>query len=447
MSQRDAIETPGPGLPGRPILSGGSIRSCLWESSRSMTRVSAMLAVMITLVVLSQFFRSSNGVIAPEMMSELNVDAHEIGLSSGAFFVIFAVLQIPLGVLFDRYGPRSVVSAMLVFAVVGSAVFGLAESLGVLVAGRFLIGLGFAGGMVGSLVVLSRWLDPIDFTRAMTILFASANVGSLLATSPLSAATDLVGWRATFLLLAVVTAVVAAGYFLIVRDERPGSARPGSAGRTGRPETLAASIRGIGDVFRLPGLIGVLPLVALGYSSIVTIIGLWGGPFLHDVHAVDGIERGNLLSVLAVAFVVGTLAYGPVQRRVGTFGPVVVAGGLASATLLLALAALAHMPLFVTLPLLVATCFVGGFSVVLMGHGVALIPAELKGRGTTTLNGVLMGGTAILQITSGVVIEGAHAWFGSPSSGYAAFFGFIGLLMLAGTALYLRTPEPKRERA
>lgn len=407
----------------------------------AMTRVNAMLAAMITLVVLSQFFRSSNGVIAPEMMHELNVDAHAIGLSSGAFFVIFAVLQIPLGVLFDRYGPRCVVSGMLVFAVIGSAVFGLADSLGLLVAGRFLIGLGFAGGMVGSLVILSRWLDPIDFTRAMTILFASANIGSLLATSPLSAATDLVGWRATFLLLAIVTAAVAAGFFLIVRDEPPGS-----TGRAGRPETLAASIRGIGDVFRLPGLMGVLPLVALGYSSIVTIIGLWGGPFLHDVHQVDGIERGNLLSVLAVAFVVGTLAYGPVQRRIGSFRPVVLAGGVASAALLLALAALAHTPLLVTLPLLVATCLVGAFSVVLMGHGVALIPAALKGRGTTTLNGVLMGGTAILQIASGVVVEGAHAWFGSPSSGYAAFFAFLGVLMLAGTALYLRTPEPKRER-
>src|SRR3546814_10068972 len=122
--------------------------------------------------------------------------------------------------LFDRYGPRRVVSGMLVFAVFGSALFGLAHSLGLLVVGRFLIGLGFAGGMVGSLVVLSRWLDPGGFTRAMTLLFASANVGSLLATSPLSAANDLVGWRATFLLLAVLPAVVGVIFYLIVRDER-----------------------------------------------------------------------------------------------------------------------------------------------------------------------------------------------------------------------------------
>src|SRR3546814_17467237 len=102
----------------------------------------------------------------------------------------------------------------------------------------------------------------------MTLLFASANVGSLLATSPLSAANDLVGWRATFLLLAVLTAVVGVIFYLIVRDERPGTAE-----RSGRPETLVASVRGIAEDFRVPRLLGVLPLIALGYSSIVTIIG------------------------------------------------------------------------------------------------------------------------------------------------------------------------------
>ncbi|EDP65664.1 Permease of the major facilitator superfamily protein [alpha proteobacterium BAL199] len=75
-----------------------------------LSRVNIMLFVMIGLAVLSQFFRSSNGVIAPEMMAEMHVDASAIGLSSGAFFVIFAVLQVPIGVLFDRYGARHVVS-------------------------------------------------------------------------------------------------------------------------------------------------------------------------------------------------------------------------------------------------------------------------------------------------------------------------------------------------
>ncbi len=438
MSQQESV---------REGSGGSSSRSGVWSTAMRirpmlgpawLTRTGIMLATMIVLAVLSQFFRSSNGVIAPEMMAELHVDAGAIGLSSGAFFVIFALLQIPIGVLFDRYGPRRVVSAMLWFAVLGSCVFALAQSLELLVAGRFLIGLGFAGGMVGSLVVLSRWHNPTDFTRAMTILFAAANLGSLLATSPLAAANAWIGWRSTFVLLAVATALVAVAFFAIVRDSRDGADEAAA-----RPQSLGQSFRGIGEVFRVPGLMSVLPLIALGYASVITIIGLWGAPFLHEVHGLEGIERGNVLSVLAVAFIVGTLAYGPVQRRVGQFRPVVVAGAVGTGALLIVLAAVADASLSLTLPLLVVTCVVGAYSVIMMGHGVALIPSNLAGRGTTTLNGVLMGGTAILQIVSGAVVEIGHQWFGTPAAGYPAFFMFLGVATLAAALIYLRTPEPQ----
>lgn len=439
MTQRGVVGGIGGTLGRRALLvDETALNGSAWQAAVAV-KVNVMLAAMIVLAVLSQFFRSSNGVIAPEMMAELHFDAQAIGLSSGAFFVVFALLQVPIGVLFDRYGPRRVVSAMLIFAVIGSGLFAVAHSLGLLVAGRFLIGLGFAGGMVGSLVVLARWLDPMDFTRSMTILFASANLGSLLATSPLSAATEMIGWRATFVVLAIVTAVVAAGFFWLVRDEPPGRQRTAA-----RSESLTATIRGVAEVVRVPGLLRILPLIALGYSSIITIIGLWGGPFLHDVHEVDGLDRGNVLSVLAVAFIAGTLAYGPIQRRVGAFRPVVIGGGIGSAALMLLMALFCDASLYVTLPLLVATCFVGAFSVVLMGHGVALIPSDLKGRGTTALNGVLMGGTAVLQIGSGTVVEAVHDLIGSPSSGYAGFFAVLGLLMVAATIVYLATPEPNQ---
>ena len=257
-----------------------------------------MLVVMIALAILSQFYRSSNGVIAPDLMHELHVDVGDIGWSSGSFFVIFALLQIPIGVLFDRYGVRRVVSTMLIFAIIGSCLFSFAQSVGLLVVGRFLIGLGFAGGMAGSLVVLSRWHASSGFTRAMTLLFAFANIGSLLATLPLAMATDWVGWRTTFLALGGITGVVAVLFFAVVRDMPDDT-----ADQARRPLTLGESVRGIAEVFRVPGLLTVMPMIAIGYASIVTIVGLWGGPYLHDVYELDGVARGNLLSIMAIALV------------------------------------------------------------------------------------------------------------------------------------------------
>ena len=403
---------------------------------RQIRHVTLMLAVMIALAIMSQFFRSSNGVIAPELMSDLSIDAGDIGWSSGSFFVIFALLQIPIGVLFDRYGVRLVVSTMLVFAVIGSLLFAIAESIGPLVAGRFLIGLGFAGGMTGSLVVLSRWNEPSKFTRAMTLLFAMANVGSLLATLPLAAANEWVGWRISFVVLGIATGVIGVIFAMLVRDYPEGATRPA------QPLTLAAAVGGMREVFRTPGLLHVMPMIGIGYSSIVTIVGLWGGPYLHDVYGLDGVARGNLLSVMAVAMVLGTLAYGPIQQWAGGFRPVVVLGGSASAALMIILAAVSTAPIWFTVALLIAICFVGAYSVVLMAHGVALVPPALAGRGTTTLNFVLMGGTAILQIGSGEVIRLVQGWTGGAAPGYAAFFLLLGVLTLIAAAIYHRAPEP-----
>jgi len=330
---------------------------------------------------------------------------------------------------------------MLIFAVAGSLIFAASHSIGSLVAGRFLIGLGFAGGMVGSLVVLSRWHSPSGFTQAMTLLFAMANVGSLLATLPLAAANDWIGWRTTFIVLGIATGVVAILFLLIVRDS-PNE----SAGHSSRPQTLGDSIRGMRDVIRVPGLLYVMPMIGIGYASIVTIVGLWGGPYLHDVYGLDGVTRGNLLSIMAIALVLGTLAYGPIQRYVGAFRPVVVLGGVASAALMLLLATVATASLWTTIILLVAICFIGAYSVILMAHGVALVPPELSGRGSTTLNAVLMGGTAALQIGSGEVIGLVQTLSGSVAAGYASFFLLLGVLTLVAAIIYHRVPEPLSRR-
>lgn len=431
MTQQESVE-PAPGVTLSKARSSGN------ASGLRAQKATIMLWTMIVLAILSQFYRSSNGVIAPQIMAEMHLDAAVIGLSSGAFFLIFAALQIPIGVLFDKYGARLVVSSMLIFSIIGSALFAMAHSVEALVAGRFLIGLGLAGGMVGSLVILARWHSPSDFTRAMTILFATANLGSLLATSPLAASADWIGWRSTFLVLAGLTAVVGIVFYAVVRD----TPEPVPASDNNR-ESLGAKFRGVAQVFRVPGLLYVLPMVALGYSSVITILGLWGAPYLHEVHGLDSLASGQLLSVLAFAFVIGTLAFGPIQRRVGGFRRIVVASASVTGLLLLGLAVFIDSPLVVTVSLLILVCVIGAFSVVLMGHGVSLIPKELVGRGTTTLNCVLMGGTAILQIGSGALVETARQWFGTPASGYAAFFGVLGVLMLLATLLYLRAPEPQ----
>ena len=136
--------------------------------------------------------------------------------------------------------------------------------------------------------MLSRWNEPSKFTRAMTLLFAMANVGSLLATLPLAAANEWVGWRTTFVVLGIATGLIGVIFAMLVRDYPEGAARPA------QPLTLAAAIGGMREVFRTPGLLHVMPMIGIGYSSIVTIVGLWGGPYLHDVYGLDGAHHDEI---------------------------------------------------------------------------------------------------------------------------------------------------------
>ncbi|MFB0991074.1 MAG: MFS transporter, partial [Rhodospirillales bacterium] len=78
---------------------------------------------------LSYLLRVVNAVIGPDLVDELHFDASELGLLTSAYFLAFALFQLPLGILLDRYGPRRTEASLLIVAACGAFVFALAESL------------------------------------------------------------------------------------------------------------------------------------------------------------------------------------------------------------------------------------------------------------------------------------------------------------------------------
>jgi MFS family permease len=404
-----------------------------------------MMVAMILLAVLSQFFRSSIGVIAPELAADLKLAPDQVGLLSSTFFLIFAALQIPVGILLDRYGARSVLTLMMSATVAGALAFATAQDAGDVTVARLLIGLGCAGLMVGSLSVLARWYPPDRFAAAMAVLFATANAGSLFATFPLAAACAIWGWRGTFIGLAVLSAALTALFFFVVRDAPPG--HPFLRERKAAP--LVDVAKGLREALRVPDLLYVLPMVAIGYASVITVLGLWGGPYLHDVYGLDAEARGRVLSAMAVAMILGTLAYGPLDNWLGARRPIVVAGSVATSGLLVLLGLMPQGPLWLTTSLLCLFAFVGAYSVTVMAHGVALFPERLVGRGVTLLNTALIGGTAALQAGSGEIILMFGGGAGdNAATAYSAVFLALAIVTLVCVALYCRARDtaPRKVR-
>lgn len=388
---------------------------------------------------MSNFFRASYGVLGPELTRDLALTPRALSLAAGSFFMALAVLQIPVGMLFDRFGPRRTVLGLSGLAVAGSVVQGVAETPSMLIASRWLIGFGCAGSFVAAIVVCSYWFTGPRFTTHLSWVFALSNAGTFLAATPLAAATAWAGWRAVSFGQGALMAVVAGVFALGARDfppHRPPPPRP--------RERFAQVIQGLGQVLRAPGMWRVLAMHMFIYASMMTVLGLWAGPYLKDVHGFGPVQRGNILLAMALAQMVGLLWAGPLERALNTRKWVAIGGACVTVSLLGALALIPHPGRNLAVALLVLHCGLTSYSVVVVAHGRSLYDDRLAGRGVTLVNLSQLVGLTVLPILTGAVIGAFPPVSGAPPElAYRWAFGGMAAAVAAGALLYLGCRDAK----
>jgi MFS family permease len=389
------------------------------------------VAMIVAITGLSLFYRSCLGVIAPELTRDLGLTPEDLGRANGAFYLAMALLQIPVGLLFDRYGPRRVVTAFTVIAVIAAALHGLVRTPGELVAVRLLLGVGCAASFMGAVTLCALWYPGGRLSTALSRVFAFSQVGTFLAATPLALAEEAVGWRWAFGGVAALTAVTGALFYLWVRDRPPGAAEPV------RSESFGEVLRGLAAVWRSKGLVPVLAIHTFAYASMATVLGLWAGPYLAHVHGMDGAARGNVLLAMAGAQLVGILCFGPLDRVFDTRKWVIVPGALASIGFLGALALIPGLPTAAAVALLILFTAVTAYAVVIVAHGRSLFPDHLIGRGVTTVNIAQVVGLTVLPLMTGPIVGAFPAPDAvSPEIAYRWAFGAIALTLAAGLAIY-----------
>jgi len=409
------------------------------------------LVVMLALItIVSQFHRASLGVIAPELIRDLSLTPQMLGLAGGAFFLALVVVQLPLGVALDRVGPRRLVGALTIVAVAGALLSATAQSGPMLVAARLALGLGSSAAFMAAVVMCSRWFAGERLASALSWVFALSQLGILLASSPLALASETIGWRWAFVLAAVITGAVGFAFWLLVTADHP----DGSVGSTAGHESMRDAFRGIAEVLRTPNLPNVLAVQAVAYACIATVLGLWAGPYLFDVHGLEPVARGHVIALMTVAHIAGVLACGPLDARLNTRRGIVVAGGAATAVLLAVLALMPGLPTAVAIALLVAMCVTMSFGPTLVAHGRSLFPDRLAGRGMTTLNLAQVVGASLLPLASGAIAAalspapsvdaaGVAVGGGYPEVAYRAIFGLLAFALAAGVWAYSRGADSK----
>jgi MFS family permease len=396
-----------------------------------------LLAMLAATTILSQFFRASTSVIGPELIRDLSLSAEALGFASGSFFLALLLPQIFVGVLFDRVGPRITVSALSAFMVAGALLHAFAETGAGLAVARFVVGLGCAGSFMSAVVLVSRWYPRHSWSTALSWVFALSQIGFFLAGLPLAVASELIGWRAVFVGMAAVAALVGVLFYLLVRDRPPGpSEEP-------KPEALGP-IEGVRRVLATPGLLRVLALFLVAYAAFAAVMLVWAGPYLHDVHGLDALERGQVLFGMAVVQTLAGLVIGPLDRFFNTRKWVAVGN---AAVALATLAALALVPGISTtwaILLLLLLSSVSAYGSVMLAHIRSHFPDHLAGRGATTGNMAQLVGAALLAIVTGFIPAlFAHAGPGYSPLAYRWIFATLAIALGMGLAVYLTAADSK----
>lgn len=377
--------------------------------------------------LLSQFYRSFLAVIAPELAVDVGLDGRGLGTVSAAFFAAFAVVQLPIGAALDRFGARRTVALPMLSAVAGAVLFARAGTPGEAILAMALIGLGCAPVFMGAMWVIGRTTSPARFALWSSLIVGVGSLGNLAAAAPLAAVAAHWGWRTAMLGIAGATLAGAVAIALLVRD--PPLDRGGEGRAVDRP--------GFADLFRIRRLWPMLPIALLSYPTVLTVRGLWVGPYFAEVHGLAPVARGEAVSVMVMAMIVGAFAYGPIDRWLGTRKWVVVGGTAVTLAGLVALALDPHMPVGRA-----AAVFgvIGGFGLtysVLIAHARAFLPTALLGRGLTFLNTGFVGGAAILLPASGALHDALRGAGADAATAHAAIYAALAAALAVALLVYL----------
>ena len=399
----------------------------------------ALLLALALLTGLSQFHRSARGVIAPELSADLALTPAMLGAANGMFFASLLVMQLPVGIALDRLGPRLVVVGLSGIAVLGLMLQAFATDGTTLLVARALIGIGCAASFMSAVVLCARWYGGSEMTLALSRVFAFSQLGILLAGAPLAWLAGWLGWRAAFLVSALLTGLAAlAGWRLVQNDP------PDKPARARKPESLMEALRGQFSIWRLPGLSRVLALHLVAYAAAATVIGLWAGPYFADVHGLNANERGLALAAMGLAMPIGLLLVGPLERRFFPRSAMISAGATLSAAMLVILAVWPAPPLPAALGLLVGLVLFSSYPVLLVTEARRLFPDHLVGRGASTVNMAQVLGSSLLPLLVGLVIGFFPMQeLARPEAAYRAGFAVLAASLALGLAGWLLLPRAK----
>jgi len=249
-------------------------------------------------------------VMAAPIMQTFNVGATGYGMIAAFYFYAYAPMQLPAGLLFDRYGPRKLMTIALTLCALGSAFFASTSSIITAALGRLFIGFGSAFSFIGALVLLSRWFPPTHFAILAGIGQAMGSIGAMYGEKPLALLIRAFGWREASFILCGVGLGLACLIWLFIRDfpNKSTQERPKERFRDEWKRLKAVCGR------RYTWLTGIYACTI--WTPIAVFAGLWGIPYLEVRYDTNLLVASVMCSMVWLGTIVGSPLFGWVSDKI-----------------------------------------------------------------------------------------------------------------------------------
>ncbi len=393
------------------------------------------------LYLIGFYQRVAPAVMTRELMVDFSIGAAALGNLSAYYFYSYVAMQVPTGILADRWGPRRLLTLGACVAAVGTLLFAGSGNLTLAGLGRLMIGGSVAVAFVGMLKLAAHWFAPRQYALTSGLALFVGIVGAVVAGVPLRLLVDHFGWRPVMLVSGVVTALVAVAIWTLVRDDPVErgyrSHALGHDDAAGPPDGVIAGIRRVLR-YRNTWLLFVVPGGVVG--SILTFCGLWGVPYLTTHYGMATADAAALCSAILVAWALGGPLFGGLSDRIGRRKPLYVGGCVVLAAAWSVVLLVPALPLPLLWLLLLLAGFASGCMIIGFAFGRESVPPRLSGTVSGLINMGVMLGPMVLQPAvgwmldrhwGGAMVAGARS-YGAEAyrAGFALMLGWLALSTL-----------------
>lgn len=349
---------------------------------------------------LSTLIRAITATISPTLTHEFALNASDLGLLAGAYFLGFAATQLPLGAWLDRHGPKKVVLYFLSVAVLGCVAFAWATSFAGLVAARILCGVGVSACLMAPLTGYRRWFEAHTQMRANAWMLMTGSLGMVASTLPVQWLLPVVGWRVLFIGLALLAFVSIA--LIAWQVPKWTSASPVGVDKLAAKASYA-------EVWRHPYFRKMAPIGFFCYGGLVAMQTLWVSPWMINVAGYTPFQAANGLFWINVAMLLTFWTWGMVSpwlAKRGLSAEILIARGLPFSFVMLAIIIIASETSSVSSAGLWALYCVGCTFVSLAQPAVGMaFPGALAGRALSAYNLVIFSGVFSVQWGIGLAVD------------------------------------------